>query len=166
MKNSIVMTYKDPNDGEIYPVIYIPIQINEWFELDLDAFKKASGGEISVCEANGTRESKQGDKRITSSKLSEPANISRICDECNEFINEIAPKGYCNLGKMCNPTGKKCPKKKVSYSSLKENEIISEDILNMLESNCDHYYLDREIGEACRIYQLCEPRRYDECPEA
>ena len=50
MKNSIVMTYKDPN-GEIYTVIYIPIKVDEWFELDLDAFKKDSGSEKDVNES-------------------------------------------------------------------------------------------------------------------
>ena len=34
-KNIIVMTFKDPKDEEINPVIYIHVS-DEWFELELD----------------------------------------------------------------------------------------------------------------------------------
>ena len=39
-KDHVVMTFEDPKDGEIDPVLYIYIRVDIWVEIDLDVFKK------------------------------------------------------------------------------------------------------------------------------
>jgi len=102
-KDHVVITFEDPKDGEIDPVLYIYIRVDTWVELDLDTFKKDYYPPLKENEGIKHGEMYMGEDDILKR---EPTNAEMLqqkaCRECEEEDCKNCEGGMRYDEKNCN----------------------------------------------------------------